>query len=98
MSCRVNEEEAAVHSCIGDMSVPLCGKLFSQVARVLVFNLKQTEKHQLLSQEGGKEMSIFEATYVSRDGLPASVIVDLITVSRRIDDVQLEPDSILDNG
>lgn len=36
-------------------------------------------------------------TYVSNDRLPTAFVVDLIAISGGIDDVQLEPDSSLDD-
>ena len=34
-------------------------------------------------------------TYVLDDGLPAALVVDLVPVAGRVDDVELEPDAVL---
>lgn len=93
MSRRVDEEQATVYSGIGNMSVPLGSEFFPQVARVLVFNLNTRASVTCCSRYQG-----CMPTHVSRDGLPASIVVDLISVSRRVDDVQLESDSVLDDS
>jgi hypothetical protein len=38
-----------------------------------------------------------DVTHVSNDRFPAPFVVDLIPVSRSVDDVQLQPDSIFDD-
>jgi hypothetical protein len=44
MSGRVDKEQTAVHSGIGDMPVPLSSELLPQIARVLIFDLQHREQ------------------------------------------------------
>jgi hypothetical protein len=39
MACRVDEEETAVYSCIGDMPVSLRCQFLPEVTGILVFDL-----------------------------------------------------------
>lgn len=49
MTCRVNEEETAMHSCIGNMPVPLRCQFLPQVSRILVFDLSVDTGADLVS-------------------------------------------------
>lgn len=87
---RVDEEETAVDPGIGDMFISERSKLLSQVGRVLVLDL-------LGSAFGRPTPNACSWTNVFHNRVPAVVVVDLVSVARGVDDVQPQPDSILNN-
>ena len=66
----LNEKEAAVDSCVLNISFSLGSKFLSEIRRVLILD-------------------------VLHDWVPASIVVDLITISWCIDNVQSQTDTIL---
>lgn len=68
----VDKEEATVDARVCDVPVTHGGELFSEVGRVLIFD-------------------------VLNDGVPAVLVVDLVAISGRVYDVELELDTVLDD-
>jgi hypothetical protein len=95
MSSRVDEEQTTVNPGIRDEPITLSRKLFSEVGRILVFNLSSDPTRSASFR--ARKRVVSSGTYVSNDRLPTAFVVDLIAISGGIDDVQLEPDSSLDN-
>lgn len=67
---RLDEEQAAVNSCVLDVSLSLRSELLSEVSTMLVFD-------------------------VFHNGIPASIVVDQISIARSVNNVQAQADSIL---
>jgi hypothetical protein len=97
MSSRVDEEQTTVNPGIGDEPITLSRELFSEVSRVLVFDLVtpsfRISVFRCLSDGCWRR----KTTHVSDDGFPTAFVVDLIAVSRGIDNVQLQPDPPFDD-
>lgn len=80
MSGGVDEEYTAVYTRVRDEPVSHCGELLSQVRGVLVFDLR------LCSAAGPKSWEN-AAAHVFDNRVPTALIVDLVAVSGRINDV-----------
>lgn len=88
MTRRLDEKKAAVHPCILDVPLTLCSELFAQVSRVLFFDISDYRIPATMAQ--WKSSNMFWA-------LSPSIIIDLITITRSIDDIQSQTHSILLN-
>jgi hypothetical protein len=95
MSSRVDEEQATVDPGIRDEPITLSRELFSEVSRILVFDLSSIPTRSAWLH--ARMRAVSRGTYVSDDRLPTAFIVDLIAITGGINNVQLEPDSSLDD-
>jgi hypothetical protein len=96
MSRGAEEVQAAVNTRVLNVSVPHRGKLFAQVRRVLVLDVFDygipAEK-----KKGPHFVNSGRASLGKRKRNGPSLVVDLIAIPGRIDDVQSQPNAILNN-
>ena len=99
VASRVDEEQAAVDTCVLDMTVTLRGELLAEVRAVLVLNVFDNrvpaEQHQKDALEWKRRVGYREEAGTG-DDIPVFV-VDLVTVARRVDDVEAKLHTVLDN-
>lgn len=88
MAGRLNEEQAAVDAGILDVPLTLGSEFLAKVGRVLILDV--------LDNGVPARMHVNTTSYSapSEEEFVPSVVVDLVTVARRINDVQTKTDSI----
>ena len=90
MAGRLDEKQTAVNASILDVAVTLRSKLFAKVCRVLVLDIfhNWVPTSDMLARMKSRS---------NRCSLIPSVIIDLVTISGSIHDVESETDAILLN-
>ena len=86
MTGGLDEEEAAMNSSILDIPLTLSGEFFAEVCRVLIFDVLHDRIPAAARQH-------FHDYHTSKD--QPSVVVDLVTITRCVDDIQSQADTIL---
>jgi hypothetical protein len=80
VTSRVDKEQTAVNTGVGDMSVSKSSKLLSKVGRVLILDLVISASRSI--------SELHSCTHVFHDRIPAVLIVDHVSVARSINNVQ----------
>ena len=100
VACGVDEVQAAVDTCVLDMAVTLRGELLAKVRAVLVLdvfdNRVPAEQHQGDALEWKRRVGCREDAGTGDD--ITVFVVDLVTVARRVDDVEAKLHTVLDNN
>lgn len=88
MAGRLNEEQAAVNPGILDVALTLGSEFLAEVGRVLILDV--------LDNGVPARIRINSTSFsaCSKEDFVPSVVVDLVTVARRVNDVQTKTDSI----
>ena len=86
MTRRLDEEKTAMDASILDVSLSLSSKFFPQISRMLVFDILDDWIPATICQSTAQTL---------RRELVPSVIVDLISIARGINNIESQTDTIL---